>query len=165
MATVTRGLNSYGRLAKPTPSRAVSENTPKHSVSVAAAIIDDEGRFLAIRRADNGAWEPPGGVLELDESIEAGLIREVEEETGLQVEPTALTGVYKNIRRGIVALVFRCRVLGETSRPTPESLDVQWLTREQLDAHMTEAYRVRLTDAVDDDDRTSVRTHDGVRIL
>src|SRR3954449_13441244 len=95
---------------------AVSDHTRKHSVSVAAAIIDDEGRFLAIRRADNRAWEPPGGVLELDESIEAGLIREVEEESGLHIEPTALTGIYKNIRRGIVALVFRCRVLGETAR-------------------------------------------------
>jgi 8-oxo-dGTP diphosphatase len=143
---------------------AVSDNTPMHSVSVAAAIIDDEGRFLAIRRADNGAWEPPGGVLELDESIEVGLVREVEEETGLQVEPMALTGVYKNMRRGIVALVFRCRVLGETARPTPEALEVRWLTREQLADRMAEAYRVRLTDAVDND-RASVRTHDGVRLL
>jgi 8-oxo-dGTP diphosphatase len=82
----------------------------------------------------------------------------------LQVEPTALTGVYKNMRRGIVALVFRCRVLGETSRPTPESRDVQWLTRERLDVDMTEAYRVPLTDAVDDD-RASIRAHDGVRVL
>src|SRR3954470_22797354 len=122
---------------------AVPDNTPKHSVSAAAAIIDDHGRFLAIRRADNGAWEPPGGVLELDESIEAGLIREVQEETGLQVELTALTGVYKNVRRGIVALVFRCRVLAGTERPTPETRDVQWLTREQLDDRMSEAYRVR----------------------
>ena len=143
---------------------AVSDNTPKHSVSVAAAIIDDEGRFLAIRRADNSAWEPPGGVLELDESIEAGLIREVEEETGLQVEPTLLTGVYKNVRRGIVALVFRCRVIGGIPRTTPETLDMQWLTREQLNDRMAEAYRVRLTDAVDTD-RASVRTHDGVQIL
>src|SRR3954453_21616865 len=148
------------------PSGAVtdSDHTRKHSVSVAAAIIDDEGRFLAIRRADNGAWEPPGGVLELDESIEAGLIREVEEETGLQVEPTVLTGVYKNVSRGIVALVFRCRVIGGPPRATPETLDMQWLMREQLDDHMAEAYRVRLTDAVDTD-RASVRTHDGVRIL
>src|SRR4051812_9830957 len=151
-------------LSLPGAAAISDDNTPKHSVSVAAAIINDEGRFLAIRRADNGAWEPPGGVLELDESIEAGLIREVEEETGLQVEPTALTGVYKNMRRGIVALVFRCRVLGETSRPTPESRDVQWLTRERLDVDMTEAYRVPLTDAVDDD-RASIRAHDGVRVL
>jgi ADP-ribose pyrophosphatase YjhB (NUDIX family) len=140
------------------------DHSPKHSVSVAAAIIDDEGRFLAIRRADNGAWEPPGGVLELDESIEAGLVREVEEETGLRVEPVALTGVYKNMRRGIVALVFRCRVLGETPHPTTEAVEVRWFTPEQLHDCMTEAYRVRLIDALDDD-RASVRAHDGSRLV
>ncbi len=38
-------------------------------MSVSAAIIDDRGRVLVIRRADNGQWEPPGGILELGESI------------------------------------------------------------------------------------------------
>ncbi len=60
-------------------------DTPRHSVSVAAAIIDEDSRILAIRRADNGQWEPPGGVLELDETIHEGLVREVLEETGLKV--------------------------------------------------------------------------------
>ena len=61
--------------------------SPKHSVSVAAVITDDHGRALLIQRADNGHWEPPGGVLELGETIEDGLRREVREETGLDVEP------------------------------------------------------------------------------
>src|SRR5215471_18025848 len=87
-------------------------NTPKHSVSVAAVITDDHGRALLIQRRDNRHWEPPGGVLELAESIHDGLCREVREETGLDVEPLSLTGVYKNITRGIVALVFRCKVTG-----------------------------------------------------
>src|SRR3954452_21991774 len=95
--------------------------SPKHSVSVAAAILDDQGRFLVIRRADNGHWEPPGGVLELDETITDGLVREVREETGLQVRPLALTGVYKNMRRAIVALVFRCEVVGGTARTSHEA--------------------------------------------
>ena len=73
-------------------------------MSVAAAVVDDDGRLLAIRRRDNGHWEPPGGVLELDETIEDGLVREVHEETGLTVKPERLTGVYKNMERGIVAL-------------------------------------------------------------
>src|SRR3954453_18084436 len=118
------------------------EPLPKHSVSVAAAIIDNQGRFLVIRRADNGRWEPPGGVLELDESIEDGLIREVAEETGLQVEPVALTGVYKNMRRGIVALVFRCTVVAQFGQPPPNEVsEVVWLTRDELD-RLSEAYRV-----------------------
>ena len=75
----------------------MAESGPRHSVSVAAAIVDEVGRFLAVRRRDNGRWEPPGGVLELDETIQVGLVREVREETGLEVEPQALTGVYKNM--------------------------------------------------------------------
>jgi 8-oxo-dGTP diphosphatase len=59
----------------------------------------------------NGHWEPPGGILELDETIQADLVHEVREETGLQVEPIALSPVYKNMRRGIIALVFRCRIV------------------------------------------------------
>ena len=77
-----------------------------HSVSVAGVVIDENGRALVIQRRDNGHWEPPGGVLERDEAIIEGLLREVREETGLIVEPVALTGVYKKMRLGVVALVF-----------------------------------------------------------
>jgi 8-oxo-dGTP diphosphatase len=45
----------------------------KHSVSVAAVITDPDGRALGVQRRDNGKWEIPGGILELDESIYAGL--------------------------------------------------------------------------------------------
>jgi 8-oxo-dGTP diphosphatase len=140
-----------------------SEQSPRHSVSVAAAIIDDDGRFLAIRRADNGRWEPPGGVLELDESIEQGLIREVAEETGLSVEPIALTGVYKNMQHGIVALVFRCTVVGHTAQPRDEVDELRWLAPAELSL-MSEAYRVRLLDA-SGSGAPHVRAHDGVQLI
>ncbi|MCA1652177.1 MAG: NUDIX domain-containing protein [Acidobacteria bacterium] len=136
---------------------------PKHSVSVAAAIIDDDGRFLAVRRSDNGHWEPPGGVLELDESIEQGLIREVAEETGFIIRPIKLTGVYKNMNRGIVALVFRCSIVGQTHVATSEVDEVTWLTADEL-TNMCEAYRVRLLDAVNERS-PRVRAHDGVRLV
>jgi 8-oxo-dGTP diphosphatase len=141
------------------------DQPPRHSVSVAAAIIDDDGRFLVIRRADNGRWEPPGGVLELDESIEDGLLREVAEETGLTVEAIALTGVYKNMRRGILALVFRCRVVSGMPRPTREADRVAWLTPNELALHMPDAYRMRLLDALLHDSPPVVRQHDGTTIL
>lgn len=125
--------------------------------------LDDQGRFLAIRRADNGRWEPPGGVFELDESIHEGLIREVAEETGLTVEPVALTGVYKNMQRGIVALVFRCAIVRHTSNPRDEVDDIAWLAPDQLD-RMSEVYRVRLLDAADSAP-PHVRAHDGTQLL
>ena len=54
----------------------------------------------------------PRRVLELNESITAGLCREVKEGTGLDVAPDVLTGVYKNMTHCIVALVFRRKILG-----------------------------------------------------
>ena len=77
----------------------------KHSVSVAGIIVDAAGRALLVQRRDNGHWEPPGGVLELDESISDGLRREVSEETGLDIQPERLTGICKNMPLGVVALV------------------------------------------------------------
>jgi ADP-ribose pyrophosphatase YjhB (NUDIX family) len=67
-------------------------NQPRHSVSVAVAVADSEGRVLVIKRLDNGAWQLPGGVLELNERIEDGVVREVLEETNVLVRPLQLTG-------------------------------------------------------------------------
>ena len=138
----------------------MADRGPRHSVSVSAVIVNDRGEFLVIRRRDNGAWEPPGGVLELEEGIVEGLTREVREETGLQVEPERLTGVYKNLPRGIVALVFRCRIVSGSPGPSDEVAEVRWLPAAMLDEHMTEAYAVRLLDAVDEAG-VAVREHDG----
>lgn len=126
-------------------------------------MIDDQGRFLAIRRADNARWEPPGGILEVDESIHEGLLREVQEETGLLVEPLALTGVYKNMVRGIVALVFRCRPLEQVAPVGIEVSECRWLDAADVEALMSEAYAVRLLDALHHG-RPSVRHHDGVHL-
>lgn len=141
----------------------MSAPSPRHSVSVAAAIVDDDGRVLAVQRRDNAHWEPPGGVLELDETIEHGLRREVEEETGLRIEPEALTGVYKNMTRGIVALVFRCRLAGGSPHTSDETTRLRWMTPDEVIAAMDEAYAVRLLDALHPGP-PAIRTHDG-RIL
>jgi 8-oxo-dGTP diphosphatase len=142
----------------------MNTTTERHSVSVAGVITDDDGRALLIRRRDTLHWEPPGGVLELDESIEAGLRREVREETGLTVEPVALTGVYKNMARGIVALVFRCKVVNGHLAVNDEVAGFQWATPEEVKAMADEAFAVRVLDALTDQPVPAVRHHDGVHI-
>ncbi|MEU4115741.1 NUDIX domain-containing protein [Kitasatospora sp. NPDC028055] len=141
------------------------QSTPLHSVSVAGAVVREDGRVLAIRRADNGTWEPPGGVLELTESVEDGVRREVYEETGIKVRVERLTGVYKNVSRGIVALVFRCRPETGAERLSDESVEVDWLTPAEVSDRMAEVYSVRLLDAFRDDTAPSIRTHDGRHLL
>lgn len=138
---------------------------PRHSVSVAAAIPGPQGRLLAIKRADNGLWEPPGGVLELGETIEAGVAREVLEETGLTVRPDRLTGIYENLPRGIIALVLRCALVDGTPRVTDETVDVAWLTPGEIRERMAPAYACRLIDALPADGAIPLRPHDGHNLL
>lgn len=139
--------------------------TPRHSVSVAAAIFDEaRQQVLLIQRRDNERWEPPGGVLELGESIEDGLRREVREETGAEVHVGPLTGVYKNLPRGIVALVFRCELTSAPAPETAEAAQVAWLPLGQALDRMTPAYSVRISDALVDE-APHVRAHDGTHVL
>jgi 8-oxo-dGTP diphosphatase len=137
----------------------------EHSVSVAGVIIDNDGRALLIQRKDNAHWEPPGGILELGERITDGLRREVKEETGLDVEPVALTGVYKNMSRGIVALVFRCHAKDGTLRTNPEVTAFQWAPEGDVDDMVTEAFAIRVHDAYQRDTPAAIREHDGVHLL
>jgi ADP-ribose pyrophosphatase YjhB (NUDIX family) len=140
-------------------------DTPRHSVSVAAAVFDDSGEnVLLIKRRDNGRWEPPGGVLELDETIEDGLRREVREETGAEIAVGPLTGVYKNMRRGIVALVFRCSASTPTQRSTAEAAEVAWLPISAIKDHLVEAYAIRVLDAASNQSRPRIRMHDGLHL-
>jgi 8-oxo-dGTP diphosphatase len=153
--------------------------SPRHSVSVAAVVVDDHDRTLLIQRRDNGHWEPPGGVLELGEQIIDGLCREVAEETGLQVQPSALTGVYKNMTQGVVALVFRCRPAGGnpvTGGPEAgpalspaaggsETAAVRWASRQEVADLADPAFAVRVFDAIDYAMPPAVRAHDGVRLI
>lgn len=138
--------------------------TPRHSVSVAAVVADELGRVLVVQRRDNGRWEIPGGVLELAESVPDGLRREVAEETGFDVEPLGLTGVYKNLKLGVVALVFRARVVGGQPRTSEESAEVAWLDTDEVFRRFAETVAVRVRDALAGGP-PAVRVHDGVRIL
>jgi 8-oxo-dGTP diphosphatase len=138
-------------------------DTPKHSVSVAGIVVDDQDRVLLIQRRDNGHWEPPGGVLELGERFETGVKREVREETGVRVEVERITGAYKNLKRGIVALAFRCAPIAGNPHETAESANTRWVTLEEAAKMMDEAYLVRVADAFTEG--CQHRNHDGVHLL
>ncbi len=140
------------------------DDLPRHSVSAGAVVIREDGRMLAIKRADNGEWVLPGGIVELDEDPRDTVRREVLEETGVTVEPGRLTGVYKNMRLGVVSLVFRCRPLSGTAQPTTEVAEVAWLDSAQVTRRMTEAFAMRLIDALETGE-PRIRIHDGQNLL
>jgi NUDIX domain len=97
-------------------------------------------------------------------SFEDGVRREILEGTGIPVEVQQLTGVYKNMHRNVVALVFRCHPLGERHRATAEAADVRWADPEEIVRLMAPAYVVRVTDALSNS-TTVTRAHDGVHLI
>ena len=143
----------------------MTSQSPRHSVSVAGVITDDHGRALLIQRRDNNRWEPPGGVLELGETIEDGLRRELREETGLDTEPDQLTGVYKNMTRGIIALVFRCKIAGGELAVNGEVSAFRWATAAEVRELTAEAYAIRVLDALTPGTMPAIRQHDGTNLV
>jgi 8-oxo-dGTP pyrophosphatase MutT (NUDIX family) len=59
--------------------------SPLHSVSVTGIVKRDDSRVLVIKRPDDGLWVPPGGVMEIGETPQEAMARELEEETGYLV--------------------------------------------------------------------------------
>ena len=92
--------------------------------SVAAIIRNEAGQILFLVRADNGLWDLPAGAIDPGETPAQAVVREVREETGLIVEPTAIAGVFGGEAFRLLygngdiveytVTVFECRVVGGT---------------------------------------------------
>lgn len=99
-----------------------------HVRCVGGIVHDEAGRLLLIRRANDpgrGLWSVPGGRVEAGETDHAAVVRELAEETGLDVEPGALVGTV--LRDPFVIHDYRCRVLGGRLQAGDDASDARWI--------------------------------------
>ncbi len=127
--------------------------------SVSAIVLHD-GRLLLQQRADNRRWGLPGGAVEVGETVSAAIVREVREETGLDVGVDRLVGVYSDPRVQVVRypdgrvwhyvnLCFACTLAGGTTCAAPgETLAVDWFAPDALPADLVTLHRQRIVDAL-----------------
>jgi len=124
-----------------------------------AVVFDAKGRVLLHRRTDNGRWGLPGGAIEVGETADRAVVREVEEETGYRVEVVRLVGVYSDPSQttitypdgnvnAYVAVAFECRVLGGAAALSDETAAVEWFEVDGLPANFNTGHLVRLNDAL-----------------
>ncbi|MFJ4681365.1 MULTISPECIES: NUDIX hydrolase [unclassified Kitasatospora] len=121
--------------------RAVVGHRPLWLSGVSAVVVDEDGRVLLGRRADNGRWALISGIIDPGEQPADAVVRECREETGVEVRPERLVSVavspmieYPNgDRTQYLDLVFRCRPLsGEARVNDDESLEVGWFHPDAL---------------------------------
>lgn len=108
-----------------------------NSVPGVHALIERDGRILLGRRAFEpgaGCWGLPGGFLEEGEAPAVGLRREVWEETGLDVEPGELFGIWMQPHgnRTVLCLLWRARVVGGAERAADDVLELGWFAADEL---------------------------------
>lgn len=113
-------------------------------VGVGGVVLDGR-HVLLVRRGQEplkGEWSIPGGALEVGETLEAGVRREVAEETGLAVDVVALVEVLDKIvteagrvRYHYVLIDFLCSPVGGVLHPDSDVDDARWVRHEELNSH------------------------------
>jgi ADP-ribose pyrophosphatase YjhB (NUDIX family) len=110
--------------------------TPK--LAVGAVVGNDKGEILLVQRADSGVWLYPTGWADVGYSPAEVVVKEVHEETGIDVVPERIIGYLDGVRNSftrvpLYSMVFHCRVVGGELLPHPlECADVGWFSRDAL---------------------------------
>jgi 8-oxo-dGTP diphosphatase len=122
----------------------VRREYPEAPIVGVGAVVIDGTKVLLVRRGQEplkGEWSLPGGALELGETLQQGIVREVLEETGLIVVPGGIIEILDRItqdeasgrvRYHYVLIDFVCHVTGGGLCSASDAEEVRWVERDQL---------------------------------
>jgi ADP-ribose pyrophosphatase YjhB (NUDIX family) len=114
-----------------------------------AIVFDESGRVLLSHRRDLDLWNLPGGRIEVGELPDEAAVREVREETGLDVEVMRLTGVYgRNDQKADMVFAFECRIAGGELAATGEADRHEWFGIDELPPNTIPKQVARIRDAL-----------------
>lgn len=103
---------------------------PKHIVSAASIVLNEQNEVLLIKGPRRG-WEMPGGQVEVGESLKEAAVRETKEECGLDIEVTKFCGVFQNVSCSICNTLFLGKPIGGELTTTSEALEVGFFPIEE----------------------------------
>ena len=118
-------------------------------LNCAGAVIVKNGKILFQRRSDNGQWGLVGGLLEMNETYTEAAVREVREETGLEVRLEAFLGIFHNHamewsngdKAHTIGAYFLASIIEGEPRADEESLELRFFAPEEMPALFAEDHR------------------------
>jgi ADP-ribose pyrophosphatase YjhB (NUDIX family) len=116
------------------------------TIGAFALIKDEQNRVLLALRTDKDWWNLPGGSLEAGEVPWECVVREVKEETGLQVEVLRLLGVYSKANKNDLVFSFECQVIGGELTLNDEAKDLKYFKVTDLPKNLYRNHRERIED-------------------
>jgi ADP-ribose pyrophosphatase YjhB (NUDIX family) len=122
-----------------------------------AIILDEQNRVLLCHRRDFDVWNLPGGGVENGELPTEAVIREVREETGLEVVIARLVGVYGKADKDELVFAFTCRIIGGQLSITDESSECQYFQVEHIPSNTIRKHVERIHDALQSSDQPVFR--------
>lgn len=131
------------------------EEIRKHVPLIAVdGIIIKNKKILLIKRATEpykNSWALPGGFVDLGETLEQAVTREIEEETGLKTKPTKLVGAYSDPKRDprghTVSVAYLVKTTGGNEKTTEEAKEVKYFPLERLPEHLAFDHKKIIEDA------------------
>ena len=125
-----------------------SAGSPARFRIAVSALIFSEGKILLALRRDIDWWNLPGGGMEVGETVDEALQREVYEETRLEVKVAQLVGVYSKPQKQEVVLTFRCHILEGVPKATEETRECRYFDPAHLPPNTLRKHRQRIEDAL-----------------
>jgi ADP-ribose pyrophosphatase YjhB (NUDIX family) len=112
--------------------------------AASAVVTDEDSRLLLAKRTDNDLWTIPGGTMKPGETITETAVREVREETGIDVEVVSLVGIYSNPQHVVeysdgevrqqFSVCFVCQRIGGEVSTSDETSEVGYFSPDEIEA-------------------------------
>ena len=127
---------------------------PSQPIVGVGAVVVCDGKILLEKRKNEpgkGKWSIPGGLVELGEGVEQTVIREVREETGLEVGKPELVDVVDNVVRDengevkyhFVIIDYFVKLKGGTMKAMSDAEELRWVTFDEMEQYdLTKTFKV-----------------------
>ncbi|MBU4369324.1 NUDIX hydrolase [Patescibacteria group bacterium] len=129
----------------------------KVTIGIFGIITNKKNEVLLVHRNDYDLWNLPGGGLEKGETPWDGLIREVKEETGLDVEVSKLLGVYSKPQKNEIVFNFKCGVVGGELTLNEEASDIRYFDIQNIPKNTSLKHVERIHDYFKDKNKVTMK--------